>query len=179
MAATRTPQKVLTNLPLQHMCIMTHPLLFEQSGQLTLTEIGPSSIPASSPELIPPKSGQTRANAVGQVRFSAVCPDILPESARFHPASWVETCMPWLRCCCFLFVANFNIFNISFHCILPSLLPGSGRYRSGITPKILTPTDSYRLSPYLPWLFGLTVSRIVSDVATVTKGAWPWGTVNY
>ena len=46
----------------------------------------------------------------------------------------------WLRFLLFPFVANFNIFYISFHCILQSLLPGSGRYRGGITSKIVTHT---------------------------------------
>ena len=35
------------------------------------------------------------------------------------------------------------------------------------------------LVPVLAMAFGLTVPGIVSDVATVTKGAGPWRSVNY
>src|SRR4029434_5595770 len=49
--------------------------------------------------------------------------------------------------CCVHFVVDLNILDISFHCILQFLLPGSGGYRGGITPKIITHTERYSACP--------------------------------
>src|SRR4029434_4453397 len=43
--------------------------------------------------------------------------------------------------CCVPFVVDLNVLDISFHCILQSILPLSGGYRGDITPKRITDTD--------------------------------------
>ena len=40
-------------------------------------------------------------------------------------------------------------------------------------------TICFHIIPVLAISFGLTVLGIVLDVTTVTKGAWPWGMVNW
>ena len=69
--------------------------------------------------------------------------------------------------CCVPFVVDLNVLDISFHCILQSILPWSGGYRGDITTKRITDTDRQ----YSAW----TSSK---DVATVTKSMGLLRTVN-
>src|SRR4029434_11271794 len=69
--------------------------------------------------------------------------------------------------CCVPFVVNFNVLDLSFNCILQSILRCSGGYRGDITPKRITDTDRQCCA--------CTSSK---DVATVTKGAGLLRTVN-
>src|SRR4029434_5503572 len=69
--------------------------------------------------------------------------------------------------CCVPFVVNFNVLDLSFHCILQSILPCSGGYRGDITPKRITDTDRQCCA-------GVSSK----DVATLTKGAGLLRSVN-